>query len=866
MKINNQHKMKRIFVLFVLILAMASVAAATTIEELRTPDVTGLNVTDQEMEALKFLYAYMPLADVTDYTVAFHLENVRATFEAREQMPWGKKVPELLFNHFVLPLRVNNEALDMSRPVFFKELKERVAGMSMEEAILVVYHCCHDHVTYQPSDSRTLSPLACMNTAIGRCGEESTFTVAALRSIGIPARQVYTPRWAHTDDNHAWVEAWANGKWHFMGACEPEAVLDLGWFNAPASRALLMHTRAFGDYKGPEEVMSRTRNFTEINLIGNYAATASTEVQVVDKTGSPVKGARVEFRIYNYGEFYPAATKYSDSNGKASLTAGKGDMLVWASKDGWYGYRKVTFGKDSKVDVILNKSNAKKSAPSYETIDIVPPIEKANLPKVSPDMAANNKLRFAREDSIRRAYMADAFITPEKAKETCPIAAEYLVKARSNWRTILDFVNNHPENADRVMGILKGLNDKDMRDVPMSILEDAFNARSNQLGQRVEYEMISSPFKCELQNAFDESTTLQMRHDPTRLVAWVRDNITVRPEENALHIAQTPMGVWRSRVADGRGRDIFFVDLARSLDIEARMDPVTGKIQYRNNGDWQDVNFEAVKPQNAQTGTLKLRYTPTPVLDDPKYYHHFTLSRILDDGTTQLLNYDEGDSGLEEGSSWSNTFQNGTTLDAGTYMLTSGTRAASGKVLVANRIFTVNPGETTTINLTMRQSDDIVAVIGNFNSESKFQLLDNELKPVAGEQVSILSQTGRGYFIIGILGVGQEPTNHAMRDIAKVSDMLNQWGRPMVLLFENEAEAQKYLQENYGTLPKNIIYGIDADGSIRHQIAQEMKLENETQLPLFILADTFNRVMFCSQGYTIGLGEQFKKVINNLGN
>ena len=823
----------------------------------------GLNVNQQEMEALRFLYAYMPLADVTDYTVEFHLENVRATLEAREQMPWGKKVPDLLFNHFVLPLRVNNEALDMSRPVFFNELKKRVAGMSMEEAILEVNHWCHEHVTYQPSDSRTLSPLACMNTAIGRCGEESTFTVAALRSIGIPARQVYTPRWAHTDDNHAWVEAWADGKWHFMGACEPEAVLDLGWFNAPASRALLMHTRAFGNYNGPEEVMLRTRNFTEINLIDNYAATASTQVQVIDRTGAPVKGARVEFRIYNYGEFYPAATKYTDKNGKTSLTAGKGDMLVWASKDGWYGYRKVTFGKDGKVDVMLNKSNSKKSGPTYETFDIVPPVEKAIMPKVSPEMAAANKLRFAREDSIRKAYEA-TFVDADKAKSLCPAAADYLVKARGNWKTILEFMNRHSDNSDRALGVLKGLNDKDMRDVPMAILEDAFNARSSQLSQRVEYEMITSPFKMELQDAFDVATAQQFKSDPAKLVTWVRDNIALHPEENALHIAQTPMGVWRSRVADGRGRDIFFVDLARSLDIEARMDPITGKVQYRNGSDWQDVNFETVEQQNAQTGTLKLRYTPTPALDDPKYYHHFSLSRILDDGTTQLLNYDEGDSGLEEGSSWSNTFQNGTTLDAGTYMLTSGTRAASGKVLVANRIFTVNPGETTTINLTMRQSDDIVAVIGSFNSESKFHLLDNELKPIACDDVSILSQTGRGYFIVGVLGVGQEPTNHAMRDIAKMSAELNKWGRPMVLLFENETEAQKYRHENYGALPKNIIYGIDTDGSIRRQIAQEMKLQSDTQLPMFILADTFNRVMFCSQGYTIGLGEQLNKVISNL--
>jgi hypothetical protein len=324
------------------------------------------------------------------------------------------------------------------------------------------------------------------------------------------------------------------------------------------------------------------------------------------------------------------------------------------------------------------------------------------------------------------------------------------------------------------------------------------------------------------------------------------------------------MGVRRSRIADGRGRDIFFVDLARALNIDARMDAVTGKVQYRTDDTWQDVNFELQEQKNAQTGTLKLRYTPTPTLDDPKYYHHFSISRILDDGTTQLLNYDEGDSGLEDGSSWSNTFQNGTTLDAGTYMLTSGTRAASGKVLVANRIFKVNPDEVTTINLTMRQSDDIVAVIGNFNSESKFQLLDNELKPVASDAVSILSQTGRGYFIVGILGVGQEPTNHAMRDIAQVSANLDKWGRPLVLLFENENEAQKYRHENYGKLSKNIVYGIDTDGSILRQVVQEMKLQSESQLPVFILADTFNRVVFCSQGYTIGLGEQLNKVINNL--
>ena len=149
--------------------------------------------------------------------------------------------------------------------------------------------------------------MASVKTAYGRCGEESTFTVAALRSVGIPARQVYTPRWAHTDDNHAWVEAWVNGKWYFLGACEPEPVLNLGWFNGPAYRGMLMHTKVFGKYNGPEEVMDVTDGYTEINVIDNYAPTAKATITIVDENGQPAAGADVEFKIYNYAEFYSVA-------------------------------------------------------------------------------------------------------------------------------------------------------------------------------------------------------------------------------------------------------------------------------------------------------------------------------------------------------------------------------------------------------------------------------------------------------------------------------------------------------------------------------------------------------------------------------
>ena len=823
------------------------------------------NLTADEQEALKFLYAYMPLADVTDYPTSFFADNVRMSFKARKEMPWGKNVPELLFRHFVVPIRVNNEALDNARSVFYNELKDRIKGMSMMDAIIEVNHWCHEKVTYQPSDARTSAPLATLKTATGRCGEESTFAVAALRAVGIPARQVYTPRWAHTDDNHAWVEAWADGKWYFLGACEPEPVLNLGWFNAPASRAMLMHTRAFGDYNGPEEVMLRTSNFTEINLTSNYAPVAPIDFYVKDSEGKPVENARVEFKIYNYAEFFTAVTKYTDANGHTSLSAGIGDLVVWASKDGKYTYQKVSFGKDKETILTLPGGAPTSSVGALETsappkctyLDIVPPKEDPQLPYVSDEMHKENQRRFALEDSIRKAYTA-TFPTMEESKRINERGAEYIFKSRGNKQTIVDFIKRHSDNEDRVMGILATLSDKDLRDITTEILEDSYNATTDQLSPRVEDELITIPFKQYFEKAFSKKAADAFRADPMKLVEWIKKNIRLNPDKKALRIAQTPVGVMKSKITDERSRDIFFVDVARSLGIEAQKDAVTGKIQYKKNGEWQDVKFDNTAEKTstaAALGTIVLAYEPTKLLDNPKYYSHFTISRI-ENGTAQLLNFDEGQADMGNGTTWSNTFKNGYKLDAGTYMLTTGTRLANGSVLASNRIFEIVKGQTTTLPLEIRQNTNEVTVIGSFNSES--------LVTKDGKEVSLLSQTGRGYYVVGILGVGQEPTNHALHDIEKMKEAFEAWGRPVVLLFESEADAAKFNHDEFPGLPSTVQFALDKDGSVRKQIAREMKLMNEKQMPMFIIADTFNRVVFVSQGYTIGLGEQMQGVFKKL--
>lgn len=787
-------------------------------------------LTTEEFEALEFLYAYMPLADLTDYSTGYYLQNVRASFTARNEMGWN--VPEREFRHFVLPIRANNENLDTSRVVFYRELKPRIEGMSMQDAILEVNHWCHEKLTYKPSDARTLSPLSSVVSSLGRCGEESTFTVAALRAVGIPARQVYTPRWAHTDDNHAWVEAWADGKWYFLGACEPEPVLDLGWFNSPASRGLLMHTRVFGSYDGPEEKVMIGPNFTEINLIDNYAKTARVDFTVVDENGSPVDSALVDFKIYNYAEFYPALSKYTDAKGRTFLTAGMGDMMAWASKNGRYGYSKVSFGKDTEVTITISDQHTF----DPQSMMIVPPPETANIPDVTPEQRAENDRRFAREDSIRKAYMA-TFVQPDGTEK-----GRLLALSAGNHRVIAKFLEDHPD--ERALALLKSLSNKDLIDVTREILDDSYNAPEAILCPRVENEFLSA-YKSFFARSFGTGLQKEELLRPANLIKWVNDSITMLRDPKAWSIPMSPAGVYQARMADARSRNIFFVALARTLGLDARKDPVTGKIQYKDAGQWVDVDFEASSQVVAPTGTLVLNYEPTAILANPYYYSHFTISKI-ENGRTRLLTFDEGQVDMGGGVSWANIFKKGTSLDVGDYVLVSGNRLSDGSVPVTMRQFSVREGETTTLDLRITIPEDKLSVIGSFDAETRYCM-----EPDA-EPVSVLSTTGRGFYVIGFLTPRQEPSVHAINDLIAAKSGLEAWGRPILLL--TTAEGLGWLKEYSASLPSNIHLGIIPDG---------LDLKGR-RMPYFLLADTFNRVFFTTEGYTIGLGDQLVTAIAKL--
>ena len=844
-------------------------ASRTEILDAAGVDFESMAISNEEKEALEFLYAYMPLGDIVNKEPSYYLDHYRMMRKALKEMPWGKSVPEREMRHFVLPVRVNNENLDSARYVFYAELAPRIKNMSMKDAVLEVNHWCHEKAVYMPSDRRTSSPLATVKTAYGRCGEESTLLVAALRSVGIPARQVYTPRWAHTDSNHAWVEAWVDGNWYFLGACEPEPVLNLGWFNAPASRGMLMHTNVFGRYNGPEEIVRETYLYTEINVIEHYAPeSAAVEITVVDNDGQPVEGARVTFKIYNYSEFNSVAYKLTDSEGKTSLTAGLGDMMIHVSKDGRFGFKKVTYGQEKDVTIALEYE--KGSDIEHIEMEVVPPVENAQLPDVTDEQRAENTRRMEYEDSLRNAYVATFYTAQtgleyaENIETKCSPdqdqrIADILVASRGNHKEITDFLCEAEARGrlEAAYQLLETLAEKDLRDTPKSVLDDhLYYGEEGECSldhvacPRVDTELLRT-YREYFKTNIPQSLADTVVNNTALFVKWCKDNLSMHDKISLRYVQLDPKRVWETRLADKGSREIFFVAVCRSFNVAAWMDPVTRVVKYMGtDGLVYDVDFDAVEQIVAPKGKLKLKYKQIPLLDDPKYQTHFTISKYVN-GEFQLQNYK---------GTWAELFRKPAEMDCGYYMLVSGSRMSGGNVFADVEYFTIEEGKTTVKELVMRDIADQIRVIGSFDSEMKYMAVSSVISSEAEGRVekSVLETTGRGYFAVALVDYGTEPTNHAFMDISAVKSELEEWGRPILVVFATEDDYRKFRAQDFN-LPSTVHFGIDIDGQMRDMIATEMKLKKGGRLPLIVMADTFNRVVFFSQGYSIGLGESLVK-------
>ena len=827
-------------------------------------DIFNQKLSSDEKQAMEFIYAYMPLSDLADYSPDFFLKNVQLSLLARQEMPWGNIIPEEEFLHFVLPLRVNNENLDNFREEMYSEIKERIKGLGMKQAVLEINHWCHEKVTYRGTDSRTSAPLSTVKKTFGRCGEESTFVVTSLRTAGIPARQVYTPRWAHTDDNHAWVEVWIEGKWSHIESCGPDCDVNMAWFVEPATRIMLLHSRTYGRYFGKENVIDEEDRFSELNLTSNYAIVKSVTVSVKNSDGTPADSAKVEYQLYNYAEYYPIATGITNDMGFSTMITGMGDLIIWAAKDGKYSYQKFSVPEKDTIELVLDQTSP---TSKEELFDFIAPHGLDVEQNVTKEARRENDRRLAQEDSIRNAYMStfkdSVWIVDFAQKNKLPADSifPFIKLSYGNWDQISGYLEkNATQYRGTVLEFLSQLADKDFSDTPEATLTDHLVQTAQSgiqklipskdlfaryvLSPRIALENLS-PWRSFLATSFGSEMAQSTCNDISILTQWINENIRVNLVANKHSRAPlSPIGVYNLRVADPISRDIFFVAVCRTFGIPARLKPETRFPEYNKDGEWLRVGFDKESLIQPDKGSVLLVDKNNPLV--PQYHTHFTLS-ILREGFFRTLEFKEGEKLTD--------LDTPIELDIGQYALITGNRFEDGSVLSKMTFFTIEKGKMTTVPVELRQQSVERKPTGKLNLE---QL---SIEKTDGNISTLSSLIDGANSVIVILDPVKEPSKHILNDLSLYVNDFNQWGGQFVFALPPERADQFIVFKTY-KLPVKVDIGIDKDRNILKAITNIYSDEFDDKLPLVLYCNHAGDVYMFSSGYKIGIGEQLLKVIN----
>ena len=505
---------------------------------------------------MAYLYGHMAAQDVLSQPVDLFAGYARATLEASAQLAYVKNIPPEIFFPYVLQHRVNSECLDDSRVYLLEQLRPYVQGKTMAEAALAVNYWCYAHATYTPADDRTLGPLAILRRTLGRCGEESVLAVAALRSVGIPARQCYCPRWSHCDDNHAWVEVWIDGSWHYMGACEPEPVLNRGWFTAAASRAMLVDTKCWA-----VDALYET-----VNCTAHYAPTCHLSV-LVTEDGIPAPHARVQFQVVNYSQLTSLWEAETDEAGVARFETGVGDLFVCAQRGQKVALQKVDLRQQNTLTLALEDA-----FPAQLTADLVPPADTSGTVPHPRDAHHETLLRQCEQHLAARRAAAE--------------------------NPALQCFSSDPRfSREEKEALLDTLRPKDRSDITAEALIDALETANPVRGRypaeifrryilypRVADEMLL-PERRKIRTLFPQGF-----ESPRQILAWMEASMEILPDQGITNYYPSAYGCLRNRQVPAFAFDMVFVSLCRAFCYPARLDPHTRQAQWLDaNQTWQNI-------------------------------------------------------------------------------------------------------------------------------------------------------------------------------------------------------------------------------------------------------------------------------------
>lgn len=806
---------------------------------------TDKKIKEQEPEtalALKYLYMTMPCSDMGNYSFEIFLDYAKNSVRIWHESEGVKLLPEDIYLNYVLYHRVNEEEIAPCRTLFAEEISKfmeengnetLLSGFNRKKTAIEVNYWCAQEATYHCTDDRTLSALTVYRRGNGRCGEESVFTVNAMRSIGIPSRQVYAPKWSHCDDNHAWVEIWNDGEWYFLGACEPLPILNKGWFTNASSRAMMVHSRWFDQAESGEEKIGTDGMVTMLNELSRYAAVTEFSVKVEDEEGRPVSGAEVSFQVLNYAEFSPVAEGVTGEDGTCSFTTGLGSLAVQISRDGQCECVFADTREQKQIRVIFGKNAGQKDV--WEAVDMIAPVDTpVNTDMPTAEQTAEGNIRLEKA-AARRTAKTEAWVNPECEK-------------------FLQGCFTEENTEDEEEGILREellnvLTEKDRTDCRAEVLEEHLRFAmpyeeelehsvfvNYVLNPRIDDEVLMK-YREVIENTFSEEEKLCFRENPASIWTEVDKRINSIPERERASVITTPAGCLKTEVGSILSKKILFVAIARTLGIPARLNPEDRSMEYRKDG-----RFIPVLPEAEKNCHIVLKAGDGTQW---KYFQNWSMAK-LENGTYTSLRLG--------GLLWKGDLLE-VHLEAGTYRITTSNRLPNGNMFAYVYYFSVDAGDKKEISMILRQAD-LEDMLENIELP-EFQLRKDE---DGNEVVEASELTAEGKHILMFLEESREPTEHILNEMMEQPEEFRKiCSRILFVVQSQTALKDPTISKALSMFPEIQVY-YDCFADHIELLGRRMYVDHE-KLPLIIVTSEKLNGIYATSGYNVGTGEMLLRLM-----
>lgn len=777
---------------------------------------------------LHYLYGNMPASDVAGYSFETYLDYARHGAFLWENGPFQGRISEEIFCQYVVYHRINTEDISPCRSFFYEKVKGELSGQStMEEAVLALNYWCAGEVTYRASDDRTASPMTTYRSAHGRCGEESTFTVSVLRSMGIPARQVYAPRWSHCDDNHAWAEAWRDGTWHFLGACEPEEVLDKGWFLHASSRAMLIHSRWYGSLAlageavKADNLVSTQGMTTELNEIGTYANTKRVKITILDRSGQPVQGEEVRIEVLNYSEFFPIAVICTKEDGTAEIELGLGSCRICAGRGEMESSKIVDVKECAEIVLELGAENG--SGTSAVVFECFAP----------QDAVIHSGFVTEEQRKIQKEKLA--FRTANRLKKT----------GTGNEAEVEAFLNGTGDAEYREL-LLGTLSDKDSLDLKAEVLEAHLNHAMQYvdmypsdifvkyvLAPRIFTEILTD-YRHGIEGLLTEKQKEMFRESPESVWSYIRDHISERPDEEYDALLTLPVPCLKYGIGSRQSQEVLFVAVLRTLGIPARLNPVDQTMEYYKDGCFVQVIEPEAAGRLAVYGEASQNFV---------YFQNWSVTRKYP-GERKLLDLSNIKPYEKERVS----------VPAGVYEVITANRLPNGNILGHVEEIRVEPGSTACAELKLEEAE--LSQMLECVPMPPFEVVDLN----GGKKAITETLKGRANLVVW-LAEGQEPTEHILNELCERAEEFNQEDAGIVFLVnQGEALKQPTLHKTMQLLD-HVHVLCDCVEERVSVLGRRFYVDPES-IPLILVTDKEANCVYAASGYNVGTADMILKILD----